>query len=226
MITRDEFLFSGIGVAATVVMQPSTVAAATASPRMTGAEALLALRAGYRRYKAGQSIHTDYREQRAQTASEQHPFAILLTCSDSRVPPEILFDQGIGDLFVIRVAGNVADSVGLGSIEYGVATFACPLVVVLGHTNCGAVKAAVDALEHHERAPGAIESIVQQIIPAANSARNEKGDLYVNATKANAIGVAAGLRATEPIIAPAVREKRLTIAAGLYSLKTGSVTIL
>ena len=226
MLTRDQFLLSGIGVAASVAIQPSTAAAAAALPRKTGLEALQELRAGYRRYKAGRSVHTDYREQRAATAAAQHPFAILLSCSDSRVPPEILFDQGIGDLFVIRVAGNVADAVGVGSIEYAVAHFACPLVVVLGHTSCGAVQAAVDALEHHEPAPGSIETIVQEIMPAANAVRGEAGDIYLNATKANALGVAAKLRAREPILADAIRKKTLTVAAALYSVKTGSVTVL
>ena len=193
---------------------------------MTGLEVLRELRAGYHRYRAGKSEHGDYTEQRAATAEAQHPFAIVLTCSDSRVPPEILFDQGIGDLFVIRVAGNIADAAGIGSVEYAVANYACPLVLVLGHTNCGAVKAAVDSLEHHEAAPGEIETIVQKILPAARAARHEEGDVYLNATKANAAGVAADLRKVEPIIAAAVREKRLTVASAVYSVKTGSVRVL
>ncbi|MBV9149157.1 MAG: carbonic anhydrase [Candidatus Eremiobacteraeota bacterium] len=226
MLTRDEFLLSGIGVAAGAAIRPQVAAAATTTPRMTSAEALLELRAGYRRYKTGRSTHMDYSEQRAETAAGQHPFAILLSCSDSRVPPETLFDQGIGSLFVIRLAGNVAGSIGIGSIEYGVATFACPLVVVLGHTNCGAVKAAVDALESNKTAPGEIEAIVQKITPAATRARHEVGDIYLNATKANAIATAAQLRTTGPIISAAVHEKRLTVVAALYSVKSGSVTIL
>jgi len=226
MVTRNRFLLAGIGAAASAGLGPFPVDAATVPARMTAAQAIEELRAGYHRYRNDQTVHTGHSARREETAAKQHPFAVVLSCSDSRVPPEILFDQGIGDLFVIRVAGNVADVVGIGSIEYAIAHFACPLVVVLGHTNCGAVKAAVDALGSHHAAPGHIQAIVDAILPSAEVARREPGDVYLNATKANAIAVAEKLRTTEPIIAPAAQANRLRVAALLYSLQTGSVTPL
>ncbi len=214
--------------AATVVGMPTlrVEAAAMVSARLNPNAALEQLVAGNRRYVAGRPIHTEHTARREENAGKQHPFAIVLSCSDSRVPPEIVFDQGIGDLFVVRVAGNVATDVGIGSIEYAVSHFASALLVVLGHTNCGAVHATVDALESGSSAPGHIKAIVDQIVPAAVATRHESGDKYLNATKANARGVASKLHATQPIIAPQVQKKQLEVASALYSLETGLVSLL
>lgn len=226
MFTRNRFLLLATGAAAGAGLRPLRVDAAAVSARMTAPEAWQALLAGNRRYMNDQLVHTEHTARREETTAKQHPFAIVLSCSDSRVPPEILFDQGIGDLFVVRVAGNVADALGIGSIEYAVSHFACSLLVVLGHTNCGAVRAAVDVLGSGHAAPGHIAAIVQEIAPAVESARTKVGDVYLNVTKANAIAVAAKANRSEPIIAPAVKEKRLEVVAALYSLQTGRVSLL
>src|SRR5437773_6396301 len=108
-------------------------------------------------------------KRRAELTKSQHPFAIIVSCSDSRVPPEIVFDQGLGDLFVLRVAGNVIDDHSLGSIEYAVDHLAVRLIVVLGHQRCGAVKAAKETIDDNGKAPGHIESLVTAIRPAVDA---------------------------------------------------------
>jgi len=227
MLTRDKFLHAPIGTAtAAGLCMPRAEAAAPPPARKTASVALQTLLEGNKRYAADRPMHSEHGIHREETASRQHPFAVVLSCSDSRVSPEILFDEGIGELFVVRVAGNVASDVCIGSIEYAVSHFTCSLLLVLGHTNCGAVHAAVDALEHHEPAPGQIETIVQEIIPAANAARHEAGDVYLNVTKANARAVTAKLRVTQPILKEAVDAKRLEIVPALYTLKTGYVSLL
>ena len=142
---------------------------------MTADEALQRLLEGNERFADGraEAPRRDERRRREQ-AEGQTPFAVILGCSDSRVPPEILFDQGIGDIFVIRVAGNTAaDDVTLGSIEFGVSVLGCPLLLVLGHEGCGAVKAALDAFAEGEDPSGHLGALVRPIIPVVN----HEGDL-------------------------------------------------
>jgi len=154
--------------------------------------------------------------------------AVIVGCSDSRVPPELLFDQGVGDLFVVRVAGNVVKGAGApvkGSIEYGVAELGASLVMVLGHSECGAVKAAIKHLEDKDALPGAIEPLVNSIRPAVVKARSMQGNLLDNALRANvAIGVET-LRGLQPIVAPAVKRGQVKVVGAMYDLRTGSVTL-
>ena len=154
--------------------------------------------------------------------------AVIVGCSDSRVPPELLFDQGVGDLFVIRVAGNVVKGGGppvKGSIEYGVAELGASLVMVLGHSECGAVKAAIKHLDDKAALPGAIEPLVNSIRPAVVKARGMPGNLLDNALRANvAIGVEQ-LRGLQPILAPAVKRGQVKVVGAMYDLRTGSVTL-
>ena len=141
---------------------------------MTSEEALARLLEGNERFAAGrpEAPRRDERRRREQ-AEGQTPFAVVLACSDSRVPPEIVFDQGIGDLFVIRVAGNTAaDDVALGSIEFGVGVLGCPLLLVLGHEGCGAVKAAFDAVAEGEHPGGHLGALVRPIMPIVNHERD------------------------------------------------------
>jgi carbonic anhydrase len=135
---------------------------------VTADEALQRLIGGNVRYAGGRPEGPGRDERRrTEQADGQTPFAVILSCSDSRVPPEILFDQGIGDLFVIRVAGNTAaDDVTLGSLEYGVNVIGCPLLLVLGHEKCGAVTAAVDAVVKDERPVGHLAALIDPILPA------------------------------------------------------------
>jgi carbonic anhydrase len=127
----------------------------------------------------------------------QHPFAVILTCSDSRVPPEVIFDQGIGDLFVIRNAGNIVDDVVIGSIEYAVEHLHTPLVIVLGHQQCGAVTAALKG----GKATGHIASVIEKILPAVADARKQPGDSLLNAIDANVARMVNELRASHPVLA-------------------------
>ena len=188
-----------------------------------GDEALTRLKAGNTRYVKGAAKHPNQNKKaREAVAKTQKPFAIILGCADSRVPPEVLFDQGIGDLFVIRVAGNLADDAVIGSIEYAVEHLGTQLVVVLGHERCGAVKATVDGGE----APGHIGTLVKAIQPAVTKAKDEKGDLLDNAVKENAEMVAEQLRESKPILEEMVKEGKIKIVAARYDLDDGRIEFL
>jgi len=162
-------------------------------------------------------------KRRAQLANSQHPFAIILSCSDSRVPPEIVFDEGLGDLFIVRVAGNVLNDEGLGSIEYGVEVLGARLIVVLGHSSCGAVDAAMKTVAAKGKAPGHIQSLVTAIKPVVDS--TPKADLETM-TKANAKHVVDALRSSAPILKARVDSGEVKVIGGYYTLDTGAVTFL
>jgi carbonic anhydrase len=199
------------------------VSGTTASNKLTPKDALQVLLDGNKRYVTSKAEHPDQTaDRRVEVASGQHPIAIILSCSDSRVPPEILFDQGLGDLFVMRTAGNVLDDAVLGSIEYGVAELEIPLLVVLGHERCGAVKATV---EGHE-VPGHIAYLVKAIKPAFDKVKAEAGDVVDNTVRANALMVADQLAAAEPILSEAVKAGKLMIVAARYDLDAGEVEVL
>ncbi len=188
----------------------------------TGDEALAKLMAGNTRFVAGQFSHPNQTAARREEVSSdgQHPFAIILTCSDSRVPPEVIFDQGIGDLFVIRVAGNIADDVVTGSIEYAAEHLHTPLLVVLGHSKCGAVTAtaAGGELEGH------LPSLAKIIQPAVERAKGEPGELVPNAIRLNALLTADGLK-SQPVLAHLIEAGRLKVVAAHYDLDGGQVSL-
>jgi carbonic anhydrase len=185
-------------------------------------EALRRLMQGNARYISGHMIHADYQHARRLLAQSQKPFAVIVGCSDSRVGPEIVFDEGLGDIFVIRTAGEVVDAVALGSIEYAVEHLGSPLIVVLGHERCGAVSAAVAGGE----APGHIADIVKAIEPAVEQTKGQPGDPVENAVRAQAINVARQLQDSHPILAEAVQSGKLKIVAARYDLDTGKVELL
>src|SRR5216110_915495 len=162
-------------------------------------------------------------KRRAELTKSQHPFAIIVSCSDSRVPPEIVFDQGLGDLFVLRVAGNVINDQSLGSIEYAVDHLAVRLIVVLGHQRCGAVQAAKDTLAANGKAPGHIQSLVTAIEPAVQA--TVKDDLEAT-VKANVKNVVQALRSSRPVLKPKVDSGELKVVGAYYSLDTGSVALM
>ena len=162
-------------------------------------------------------------KRRAELAKSQHPFAIILSCSDSRVPPEIVFDEGLGDLFIVRVAGNLLNDEGLGSIEYGVDILGARLIVVLGHGSCGAVDAAMKTIAAKGKAPGHIQSLVTAIKPVVDS--TPKGDLDTM-IKANVKHVADALRSSTPILKARVESGDVQVMGGYYTLDTGAVTFL
>jgi carbonic anhydrase len=162
-------------------------------------------------------------KRRVELEKSQHPFAIILSCSDSRVPPEIVFDEGLGDLFIIRVAGNVLNDEGLGSIEYGVDILGARLIVVLGHQSCGAVDAAMKTVAAKGKAPGHIQSLVTAIKPVVDS--TPKGDLDTT-IKANVKHVVDALRSSTPILKARVDSGEVQVIGGYYALDTGAVTFL
>jgi carbonic anhydrase len=225
-------LAAGLGVARGGTGGRSAVAEPTAkSSAAPGPDEVLAkLLRGNKRFMRGET--TDPRrkpEDFAKLAEGQTPLAVIVGCADSRVPPEILFDQGVGDLFVVRVAGNVISGAGAtvkGSIEYAVAELNVPLVMVLGHSQCGAVKAAVQHISAADPLPGAIAELVSTIKPAVVKAKGQAGDALENAIKANVgIGVER-LKSLEPILAVPVKQGRLKVVGGVYDLRTGAVTVI
>jgi carbonic anhydrase len=191
--------------------------------KVTADSALAELRAGNARHAAHRYEHPhETVALRRQLASGQNPHAEVLSCSDSRVPPELLFDQGLGDLFVVRVAGNVASDTELGSLEYGAEHLHVPLLVVLGHQHCGAVTAAVEGGE----AEGHIGALVNLLRPAVVETRGLPGDQVENAVKANVEMVVKQLRGSTPILAELTSQGKLKVVGAVYSLDTGKVTWL
>lgn len=179
------------------------------------------------RFVAGKLLHPHQDASRRQEiAPKQHPVAIVVSCSDSRVPPEIVFDLGLGDLFVIRVAGNVLDDAGIGSIEYAAEHLKVPLVVVLGHKNCGAVSAAVGG----GHAMGHIGSVVEAIAPAVDEAKKgcscKEGDLVEAAGRANVELVVKTLKNSVPILSHLVNEGKLSVVGAYYDMDSGKVELL
>lgn len=203
---------------------------AQASPTSSigdGQEVLPRLMNGNKLYAAGQFRHPHQTlARRLEVANGQKPFAVILGCSDSRVPPEILFDQGLGDLFVVRVAGNIVDNAVEGSIEYAVEELGVSLIMVLGHERCGAIKAAVDVVEKGGQLPGQIESIINSIKPAVERVKGKPGNLLENAINENVLMVVEKLKASRPIIAKFVENGQLKVVGANYELKSGTVRIL
>ncbi len=193
-------------------------------PSVAPTEAISKLKEGNDRYTSGNLQHPGQTtERRTELASDQHPFASIVSCSDSRVPPEIVFDQGLGDLFVVRVAGNVINNEGLGSLEYAVDHLGSRLILVLGHQSCGAVKAARETIAAKGKAPGHIQSLVTAIKPAVEATAG--GDLEAT-IKANVKHVVNALRSSTPILKAKVDSGEVQVVGGYYSLDTGAVTFL
>jgi carbonic anhydrase len=189
-------------------------------------QALQRLLEGNQRYVTNKSISLNETEsRRIEVAKGQQPFATIFSCVDSRVPPELVFDRGLGDLFVIRTAGHVIDNAVLGSLEFGVAELKIPLLMVLGHEKCGAVKATVEAVEKQIVAPAQIGALVDGIRPAVEKVKDQSGDLLDNAVRENIVLTVARLKSS-PILAEAVEKGQLSIVGGRYDLDTGVVEML
>lgn len=190
---------------------------------MDSAQSMKLLVEGNHRYMTGTFQHPNQQAaRRTEVAKGQKPFAIVLTCADSRVPPEIVFDQGLGDLFVIRVAGNIIDDAILGSIEYAAEHLGTPLLVVMGHERCGAVSAAIGSGE----VEGHIGSLVRAIKPAVVKAKSMPGDIVENSVKMNVTMVVEKLQRNKPILSHLVKDKHFKIVGAYYDLDDGSVTFL
>ena len=188
-------------------------------------EALSRLLNGDKRFVAGKSEEPTGAalvERRHALAKDQKPFAVILGCSDSRVPPELIFDVTLGDIFVVRTAGEVVDAIVLGSLEYAIEHLGTKLIVVLGHERCGAVTAAVSGATD----TGDIPDVLKAISPAVEETKGQSGDAIENAVRANARDIAKRLQSSGPIIAPRVQSGEVKIVAAYYSLDTGQVELL
>ena len=222
---RRSLLAAGAtALAATVV--PATAQAAPAPPA-TFDEAVRELLRGNRRFVTGHTRHPHQNVAAVhRLAAAQDPFAVVLGCADSRVAAEILFDQGLGDIFDNRVAGNIVDDLLLGSIEYAVEHFDPPLLLVLGHERCGAVSATVDLIRSGGEAPGHIAAIVDALRPIVEPVLAQPGDAVENGVRANVRAQVAALLAQSEIVRENVEAGHLGVAGARYDLDTGKVTLL
>jgi len=188
-----------------------------------GVDSLERLKQGNERYVNSTTVcQEDWSAKRVALAGSQEPFAIIVSCSDSRVPPEIIFDQTLGHLFIVRVAGNIVDDFAIGSIEYGVSVLGAKLIVVLGHTNCGAVDAALKGMKFDNH----IQEIVNDILPAVAATKGKPGNPLELATKQNVRNVEETLKKSRPVLAKLFGEGILKIEGGYYHLETGKVEFL
>ena len=188
--------------------------------KLNSDQALKILMDGNKRYISSRSTHPHQtHERRVELKKGQNPFAVILGCSDSRVPPEVIFDQGLGDLFVVRVAGNITGKNVSASIEYAVAHLGTSLVVVLGHSDCGAIKSCAS----NTHFGGNLHDLVSKLEPALEKAREIPGDLIDNAAKINAKMVAEILSSSVPVPSGQVGTEALKIVAAYYDLDSGNV---
>ncbi|MBA3716873.1 MAG: carbonic anhydrase [Actinobacteria bacterium] len=227
-LDRTSFLVATGGAA--VGLTVTGAAAAPESRPRTPKQALDRLMAGNGRFVRGKLTSVKaIVERRRDVAGGQKPYAILLTCADSRVPPEHVFDKGLGEIFVCRVAGNILEAQIIGSIEYSVTHFDSLLVMVLGHQRCGAVNDTIKLVEADKKAPGHIQSIVDAIAPVvrANPRNGLPDAAYVDKiVKANARAVTKSLLQRSAILRSAVSAKKLNVVAAEYSLDSGKVQLL
>lgn len=190
---------------------------------LTGSEALQCLLDGNKRFMSGTLEHPNHcEESRRGLVSGQDPLAVVLTCADSRVPPVDVFDQGLGDIFVVRVAGNIINDHILGSIEYAVAHLHTPLVMVMGHSSCGAVSAVAQGVKLN----GHIASLTPSIDAALKKTKGLEGHWTNNAAKVLARTTARKIAESEPIIADLVQEGKVLVVATYYDLESGEVAVL
>jgi carbonic anhydrase len=227
-MSRRGFLGLAGALSAAAALAPGLVESASvpseARPKNAD-EALTKLMAGNARYVSGNMRLRAFAPTRAALAMKQKPFAIILGCADSRVAPELAFDQGRGDLFVVRVAGNFINEDGLASIEYAVKFLGSPLIMVLGHTACGAVDAAIKVLKDNVQLPGHLPQLVAMIKPAVAMAKTESGNLLNNSIRKNVELNVAKMKSSGPIVAEYVAQGRVKVVGGIYDLETGKVSL-
>ena len=227
-LSRRQLLIAAGAVASTWIQRGAVPIGSAVAAGLTPDAVLRDLLEGNKRFTSGQAAAP--RRQPADfaaVAEGQSPEAVIVGCADSRVPPELVFDQGVGDLFVVRVAGNVVSGAGpivKGSIEYAVAELGVPLIMVLGHSNCGALKAALKHIAASDKLPGAIRELVDILRPVVARVKGQPGDALDNAIRANVVTGVERLKTLQPILAPAVKENKLKVVGGVYDLRTGTVT--
>lgn len=223
--------FAASAVAAGSFIMPAaaqTSAETQAAPNdISPDEAMRRLVDGNARYVENLTRNRDMAAGREARAAAQYPFAGILSCADSRVAPELAFDQGPGELFVVRVAGNFVDTNGLASMEFGVAVLNIPLLMVLGHTGCGAISATIDVIENGTELPGHLPSLVDGLKPGVEKALATKpADPMEAATAENVRYNVEKLKAATPIVAEAVAAGKVKIVGGVYNIATGKVELV
>jgi carbonic anhydrase len=228
-LNRRRFLWLGAaGVLSLGFGAHRGLAAAGPATSLSPDEALAALKSGNERYlNDPQVCQAELAARRQEVAPHQAPWASVISCADSRVPPELIFGGlGLGELFVARNAGNLADTATLGTVEYGAAVLGSPLVVVLAHTRCGAVAAACDIVTKNATYPGAIGPMIEPIVPAAIAVKDAPGDFVTNAAKESAIRTAGRIKAASSLISELVDGGKLKIVAAIYDLDSGTVAYI
>jgi carbonic anhydrase len=230
-IGRRDLMKFGAAAAVTLVAggaSPAARAAEGAPTSLSPQEALAKLKEGNANFVSHPELCTiDLAQSRSDVAGHQAPWATIVACADSRVAPELVFGgHGVGELFVSRDAGNLINVETLGTIEYGAAVLGSPLVVILAHTACGAVKAACDVVTKNATYPGVIGRMIGPIVPAALAVRNDPGDFANNTARESAKRTAANLPSVSKIVSDLVDSGKVKIVAAIYDLQTGIVTYL
>jgi carbonic anhydrase len=226
---RKLLSLSAAGIAATTFFVPRrSFAAGAATTSVSADEAFAKLKAGNEKYVgAPQLCAVELLKQREGVAKAQAPWATIITCSDSRVPPELLFGGlGLGEIFVGRNAGNMVDTATMGTIEYGAEHLGIPLIVVMGHERCGAVAAACAVVEKHEKFPGSIGPMVNAIVPAAKAVRGQPGDFVDNTVRESAKRTATKVATKSEIVSHLIKAKKVKVIAARYDLDNGRVEFL
>ncbi|MBZ0221816.1 MAG: carbonic anhydrase [Dokdonella sp.] len=227
-LSRRHLLGLGLGALASTLLPRGALAQlAPTHSADTPAQSLALLKAGNARYVANKPRHRDFSAGRASRNLGQAPHAAILSCADSRVAPELLFDQAPGELFVVRVAGNFVTDAGLGSLEYGAQVLGTRLILVLGHKHCGAVTATLKSLRDGKPLPGHIEGLVEAMKPGIAPVLEHSGeDDNERAIVANVRHNMQRLQQSQPILAQRVKDGTLAIAGGVYDLASGRVEFL
>lgn len=230
MLTRRSLIAGGGALAGLLAAGAGRAAPPATPPKpqnvLTPDQALERLMEGNRRYVQGTSRRHDFLAEREALAGGQNPYAGILGCADSRIAPEYAFDTGRGDLFVVRVAGNFLNLDNLASFEYAVAVLGTPLLMVLGHEACGAVKSTIASIENRTTLPGHLPALVASLTPAVTAAGGQAGNLLDRATAENVRLNAEKLRTATPILDAATNEGRLKVVGGIYRLANGQVDLV
>jgi carbonic anhydrase len=227
---RNVLKFAALAAAGLAIAPRAFAAPPKAPPKpenvVTPDAALDRLTKGNARYVEGVSRRHDFKHEREALSKGQNPFAAVLSCADSRIAPELCFDTARGDVFVCRVAGNLASDEIIASLEYAVQVLNTPLIMVLGHEACGAVDAAIKSIKDGTTLPGHLPSLVNAISPAVKAAQGESGDLLANAIRHNVMLNVGKLKAAAPILKSFVDDKKIRVVGGIYDLKTGRVELV
>lgn len=230
-LTRRSVTQLAAAAAASLAAAPHALAANVKAPpkpeNVLSADAALdRLMKGNARYVDGIGKRHDFRHEREVLGKGQNPFAAVLSCADSRVVPEFCFDTARGDLFVCRVAGNIASDEMIASLEYAVSVLNTPLIIVLGHESCGAVDAAIKSIKDGTTLPGHLPSLVDAIGPAVKAVQGQAGDMLASAIRRNVALNVDKLKSAGPVLKPSIDDKKIRVVGAVYELGSGRVNLL